>query len=280
MSQDDLADRLDAVERRLDAAYPEPRADAGNAEELVECVEAFAERLANLEAAVEAVEGYVGEIERVDDELERRADAALAAADGLEDRIGRVEELLRERSSPAADLQALRRDLDAIEDRVAAVEPDSGSIPVRAEDRFDGASSNAIPDGAGSVVSETGAWSTPRQQSKCTCDRTAPAESGDERSSEPVQRSRSTADGGTDTPGETALGGPDFDPSRSGIQVDDGATESVGDGRISGWGAAPTAAAGRETTGVPDGATGTAPDDRSWSDGDGETLLDRLRAML
>lgn len=99
MSQDDLADRLDAVERRLDAAYPEPSAAEGSADG-TDRIEAFAERLADLEAAVEAVEGYVGEIERVDDELEQRADAALAATDEVEDR------------------------LDAIEERVSAVESD------------------------------------------------------------------------------------------------------------------------------------------------------------
>lgn len=85
VTEDDLADRLAAVERRLDAAYPEPQ-DGIDPER----VEAVAERVADVEAAVEAIEGYVGEIQREDCELERRADAALAATDGLE---GRVEEL-------------------------------------------------------------------------------------------------------------------------------------------------------------------------------------------
>lgn len=86
MTDDDIEDRLAAVERRLDAAYPEPTEGVDE-----ERVEAMAERLADVEAAVEAIEGYVGEVERIDDELERRADAALAASDDLEERVAELE---------------------------------------------------------------------------------------------------------------------------------------------------------------------------------------------
>jgi len=137
MSQDDLAERLDAVERRLDAAYPEGNAAAAADEQITDRVESFADRLADLEAAVEAVEGYVGEIERVDEELERRADAALATADGLEEsidavetRVDAIDERLAADRQHSADLEdrldeqsaaveALHTDLDRLDERIA-----------------------------------------------------------------------------------------------------------------------------------------------------------------
>lgn len=41
--------------------------------------DALEDRIADLEAAVAALEAYVGRLERVDDELERRANAAITA---------------------------------------------------------------------------------------------------------------------------------------------------------------------------------------------------------
>ncbi|AGN02032.1 hypothetical protein L593_10435 [Salinarchaeum sp. Harcht-Bsk1] len=131
MSQDDLAERLDAVERRLDAAYPDAAAD-GTTEQATDRIETFAERLADLEAAVEAVEGYVGEIERVDAELEQRADAALATADGLESRVEHLEarvggdgsDLEERLAEQDAALAALRNEVEGLEDRIGERQAD------------------------------------------------------------------------------------------------------------------------------------------------------------
>lgn len=130
MTDEDLEDRLAAVERRLNAAYPEPQDGVDE-----ERVESMAERLADVEAAVEAIEGYVGAIEREDEELERRADAALAATDDLAERVAELEARVgraRERAvdaserttgagirSPAADDGAV-----ATADRPAATDDD------------------------------------------------------------------------------------------------------------------------------------------------------------
>ncbi len=57
-------------------------------------------RVGELEAAIRALEAYVGHVERIDDDLERRANAALA---GIEDLEARVRSLEGRRSQPAAD---------------------------------------------------------------------------------------------------------------------------------------------------------------------------------
>lgn len=81
---DPIEQRVAAVERRLDAEAPEPTNVEVDLEQLQE-------QIAELEAAVEAIEAYVGHVERTDDELERRANAALAAIDDLEARVERLE---------------------------------------------------------------------------------------------------------------------------------------------------------------------------------------------
>lgn len=55
-------------------------------------LETVENRLGELEAAVKALETYVGQIERTDDELERQANAAIAAVDQLEDRVENLEQ--------------------------------------------------------------------------------------------------------------------------------------------------------------------------------------------
>lgn len=55
-------------------------------------LDALENRLGELEAAVKALETYVGQIERTDDELERQANAAIGAVDQLEDRVAKLEQ--------------------------------------------------------------------------------------------------------------------------------------------------------------------------------------------
>ncbi len=62
--------RLDALESRLDDAET---------------------TLAQLEAAVQALRGYAGKVRSVDERVEERADAALAAVESLEDRVDELE---------------------------------------------------------------------------------------------------------------------------------------------------------------------------------------------
>lgn len=83
----DLAARLRAVERALTDGEVPPAdlSDAAAREERLDRLAARVEdlegRLARAEAGVEAVRGYVGSVRAVNREVERRADAALAATE-------------------------------------------------------------------------------------------------------------------------------------------------------------------------------------------------------
>lgn len=85
--------RLRAVERTVVDGETDLEAirEAGQLTERVDQVtadlDAVQERLDELEAATQALRGYVGNVRSVNDDVERRADAALAAVDRLEDRL-------------------------------------------------------------------------------------------------------------------------------------------------------------------------------------------------
>lgn len=91
MTDGDITERLRAVERALTDADTEV-ADLSEAaavherlDELAADVETLAERLDALDATVQSLHGYVGELEHVNDRVERRADAARAAVERLDD---------------------------------------------------------------------------------------------------------------------------------------------------------------------------------------------------
>jgi len=84
-----VAERLDAVERRLAAAAEPDDSDRETppSERLADLEAAVAdlrERVDELEAGLAAVRGYVGGARAVDREVERRADLALARTERLE----------------------------------------------------------------------------------------------------------------------------------------------------------------------------------------------------
>lgn len=97
MTDDRLEARLEAVERALtggEAAVADLedaaalRADLAEANKRLDDLE---ERVTELEAATQALRGYVGNVRQVNEEVERRADAALAKVESLEDRVADVE---------------------------------------------------------------------------------------------------------------------------------------------------------------------------------------------
>lgn len=90
---EELTARVTAIERAL-ADDDVPLTDlvdaADRTERLTELeseVDALDERVAALEAGLEAVRGYAGAIRAVNRDVERRANAALGAVDRLEDRL-------------------------------------------------------------------------------------------------------------------------------------------------------------------------------------------------
>lgn len=104
---DTLDERLRAVER---AVSDVSGGGSDDAVALSDPDDDLRERLADLEtqateldAAVQAVRGYVGEIRSVNDEVEHRADAALAAVEGLEGRVDDLESTAGQ-SRPAASI--------------------------------------------------------------------------------------------------------------------------------------------------------------------------------
>lgn len=110
MTDDRLEARLEAVERALtdgetavadlaDAAAL--RAELSGANERLDDIE---ERVTELEAATQALRGYVGNVRQVNEEVERRADAALAKVESLEDRVAAVEGRKRPREADPASL--------------------------------------------------------------------------------------------------------------------------------------------------------------------------------
>lgn len=88
---ENLDERLRAVERALtdgdhDLTEIQDAADHhARFEDLDERLAAVEDRLVNLEAAVQALRGYVGNVRAVNREVERRADAALAAVESLDE---------------------------------------------------------------------------------------------------------------------------------------------------------------------------------------------------
>lgn len=108
---ENLADRLDAVERALtdgDADLTEVRERAALSEDVdrletrVEDLEAQVEQL---EAALEAVRGYAGNVRAVNREVERRASAALAKAEALETAVdGPVDDAADDAASRATEV--------------------------------------------------------------------------------------------------------------------------------------------------------------------------------
>ncbi|MFC6975573.1 hypothetical protein ACFQL1_14410 [Halomicroarcula sp. GCM10025709] len=88
-----LSERVSAVERAMtDGEQTLPEAGAvAEVEPRVADIETrladLDERVTELEAATQALRGYVGSIKSVNEDVEQRADAALAAVDRIEDRL-------------------------------------------------------------------------------------------------------------------------------------------------------------------------------------------------
>lgn len=178
--RDELRDRLDAVERALtdgDGGLDDLQtaADAaGTIEDVRDRVAEIEDRITELDAATQALRGYVGNVRSVNRDVERRADAALAKVESLE-----------------AELEGAR---DADGDAVAA-----DSQPLGAPD--DANSTDAVEGGATARGRSAGTG----QAAPCRCAHCgAPREdAGDERSraSESSER-RERGGGGEPTAGE------------------------------------------------------------------------------
>lgn len=94
MSDDEaLQRRLRAVERSLTDSDHDVDSlrtageQADRVDELTARLDEAEDRIAELEASTQALRGYVGNVRSVNEDVEQRADAALAAVDRLEERF-------------------------------------------------------------------------------------------------------------------------------------------------------------------------------------------------
>lgn len=89
----DLDRRLRAVERALTdgdhdlSALQDSAAMADRLDDVEDRLATIEEQVAELDAATQAVRGYVGNVRAVNEDVEERADAALAAVDRIEARL-------------------------------------------------------------------------------------------------------------------------------------------------------------------------------------------------
>ena len=144
MDDDSIDERLRAVERAIsEDEVPEHVAERAALTGRVEGIEATVtdaeERLSELEAAVQALRGYVGEVRTVNRDVEQRADSALAKVEELEAGATRREPRESERrdrgraEAPLRDRGERRRsdtEFDAAHP-VPDPEPDSPSLRER-----------------------------------------------------------------------------------------------------------------------------------------------------
>lgn len=123
-----LEERLAAVERTVVDGDHEV-GDLADVATLTEEVERLADRLddlerrlADLEGDTQALQGYVGQVQSVNDEVERRATAAFAAVDRLEDRVDTLEATTNAETIDRLDEQvtAMAERLDEHERQLAA----------------------------------------------------------------------------------------------------------------------------------------------------------------
>jgi len=103
VTRDDIEARLEAVERAVtDGSHTfdgatDAASTAARLDRLETTVEEIDDRLAEVESAVEALRGYLGGVQAVNDDVERRANAALAKAEALEAELVDDPHLRRER---------------------------------------------------------------------------------------------------------------------------------------------------------------------------------------
>jgi len=149
--RDRLAARLDAVERTLagrgegdSAADDADRTDDPGGAPLGERLDDLEARVADVEAGLQAVRGYVGGVEAVNDDVERRADAALATAERA---LAAVEERPLAGSAAAGDAPGpSKRDHPSDGSRAGGSRADeSAADDLRADDPP--AAGDATPDG-------------------------------------------------------------------------------------------------------------------------------------
>ncbi|ELY49428.1 DUF7310 family coiled-coil domain-containing protein [Natronorubrum sulfidifaciens] len=186
--RDRLEQRLAAVERVItdgDTAIDELEelaTVAADVDRLEERIETHERRIAALEGEVDALDGFAGNVESVNDAVERQADAAVAAVDRLEYRLNELERTIYERPpSEAATQFAWTDETQSNEENVS--QPASARVgrDNRANDDSKGAGaaseSASVERTAEDVLSDADAIET--TNSSVTADSASPEQAAD-----------------------------------------------------------------------------------------------------
>jgi len=122
--------RLSAVERTVvDGDHDVPALSDIDAlkqtvDALADQVETIDSRLLAVESGVEALEGYVGNIQSVNQSVERQADIAIVSAGRVENRLNKIEQEVSAATitTLAQRIAELEADLEAVSEQLAAAE--------------------------------------------------------------------------------------------------------------------------------------------------------------
>jgi hypothetical protein len=112
---DRLEERVAALERTItdghaDDGLPDAARMDARLDELEATVDDVEDRVAELDAAVQALRGFAGGVRAVDEAVERRADAAVAGVDRLETELAAVREAVSGRDETSVANEATDRD--------------------------------------------------------------------------------------------------------------------------------------------------------------------------
>ena len=133
-SMDQFEQRLAAVERTV-VDGDHDVAELSDLETLTETIDTLTEavvtlenRVLTLESGLEALEGYVGNIQSVNQSVERQADIAIVSAGRVEDRLNKIEGEVSATTitNLSQRIMQLESELAAVDERMAAAaaEPD------------------------------------------------------------------------------------------------------------------------------------------------------------
>jgi hypothetical protein len=141
-----LHERVAALERAVtdghaDDGLPDAGRMAARVDDIEAAVEELDDRMAELDAAVQALRGFAGGVRAVDEEIERRANAAISRVDRLEAELESVAAEL-----PAEGASVAESEMDRHE---AAPEPRDGMVGGRRADARDGTTAGRVGESHG-----------------------------------------------------------------------------------------------------------------------------------
>ena len=152
MDRDPLADRVAALERavtdgHVDDGLQDAAQTAARLDEVASTVEALHDRVAELEATVQALRGFAGGVRAVDEAVERRANDAAARVDRLETDLRAVEDALEDAERRRERADAADHADDRLDRSDAVADTDRGT-PANGTERFgdDGAQTESPDD--------------------------------------------------------------------------------------------------------------------------------------